>query len=216
MKKAGFLLIVLLWVSCAEKQKVKIPVLGDKGITDVYNNSQIWLFFEVEKGDTIGKLNKNNKITDTHLFFNIDRRLPLDEVLPKVSAIKFDVENAKVHRSDGKRFFFSYADTVSKKFSLYDFTDTDYVFKSSQFDKKLNDSVKKYSILDLKKNTVLLNGSPVRIKEIKNRLLQDSLPKRLLIKVKSDVLFQDYLSFRSQLYHNGFAIENIEYIYSEE
>ncbi len=44
MKKLTIILFSFLMLGCAKKE-LKIPTLAEKGIREVQNNSQVWLFF---------------------------------------------------------------------------------------------------------------------------------------------------------------------------
>jgi len=213
------LMILLFLLNSCQKKEVQLPKLGVKGVVDVYNTSKIWIFFDVVKGDTIGVFNKNNKIADTNLIFNIDKRLPVKEVLPKIMKVKYDALNALVHKTVGKQFYLSYADTISNTFALYDFTDTQYIFTPEAYNTLL-DTIKKNPVeIDIKKNEILLNNvktiNPGDM--IQKLFINDSLHKNtLLLKFQNDISYQRYLSIRSQFYNDGYSIENIEYIYKVE
>lgn len=213
------LLILLLLLNSCQKKEVQLPKLGVKGVTDVYNTSKIWIFFNVVKGDTVGVFNKNNKIADTNLIFNIDKRLPIKEVLPRIMKVKHDALNALVHKTVDKQFYLSYADTISNTFALYDFTDTQYIFTPKD-NKTLIDTIKKDPvIIDIRKNEILLNN--VRMDNLKdsiqNLFINDSLHKKtLLLRFRNDISYNRYLTIRSQFYNDGYSIKNIEYIYNVE
>ena len=42
-----FLLLFIFSVFACKQQSVELPKLSEKGITDLYNTSQIWFFFEI-------------------------------------------------------------------------------------------------------------------------------------------------------------------------
>ena len=68
-------------LSCAKKE-IKIPTLAEKGIQELHNHSQVWMFMAVENNDTIANINRNNTIVSTHWIFNIDKNLPLKAIIP--------------------------------------------------------------------------------------------------------------------------------------
>ena len=218
MKIIKLSILLLFLVSC-QKKEVQLPQLGEKGVTGVYNTSKIWIFFDVVKGDTVGILNKNNKIANTNMIFNIDKRLPVREVFPKVMKVKHDALNALVHKTVGKQFYLSYADTVSNTFALYDFTDTKYIFTPEEI-RTVLDTIKKNPVMiDIKKNEILINNTRTNnlSDSLQNIFINDSLHQNtLFLKFQDDISYSEYLSLRSQFYNDGYAIENIEYIYNEE
>lgn len=108
--------------SCT-KQSVNLPLSKIKGIQDtIYNNSKIWLFFNENNGDTIVQLNKNNKITNTHYIFNIDKRLKLKHIKDYINKIQTKKEKPNIH-SNGKYMhnYLSYVNTTNKKLSMIKF-----------------------------------------------------------------------------------------------
>ncbi len=212
--------ILLIILSSCQKKEVQLPKLGDKGVTDVYDTSKIWIFFNVVEGDTIGLFNKNNKIANTNLIFNIDKRLPIKEVLPKIYQVKYDALNALVHKTVGKRFYLSYADTITNSFALYDFTDTHYIF-TPEDNRFIADSIKKKKdpvIINITKSEILLNNTKTGNlnDNIQKIFALDSLHKRtILLQFDRNISYARYLSLRSGFYHKGYTIENVEYIYGE-
>lgn len=85
MKKKYFLIIAffsIIFMSCSKKS-VQLPLIDSDGISDIYNHSSIWLFFEENENDTLAVLNKNNKVINTQWIFNIDRRLTMKQTCTK-------------------------------------------------------------------------------------------------------------------------------------
>ncbi|MEN8186222.1 MAG: hypothetical protein ABFR05_03720 [Bacteroidota bacterium] len=215
MKFIKFILLLLIISSCSNKN-VQLPKLGEKGITEIYNTSKIWFFFNIENNDTIAVINKSNKITNTNLIFNIDKRLPLKIVIPEVYKIQEKLKEKSIHKTEGMRNYFSYADTVSKTFSLLDFTSTEYIFDKDKFDKNYNqikeDSTKTPVILNIK-----INNSDYLIPELKTKFDYDSIRNIILVlKFDGDLPYQEYLSVKAKLYNSDFPVEKSEYIYNEE
>lgn len=122
-----FLLLFIFSVFACQQQSVELPKLSEKGITDLYNTSQIWFFFEIIGNDTIAKVNSKNKITNTHLIFNIDKKLKLKHILKPLQEIQEKINANSIHKKEGMQQYFSYADTLNQEFSLYDFTGTSYL-----------------------------------------------------------------------------------------
>ncbi len=94
MNKFVFILLSFLILSCAKKE-VKIPTLAEKGIQELQNHSQVWLFFEVKNNDTIAVVNRKNTISTTHWIYNIDKRLPLKAIIPAITTLQDKHANSK-------------------------------------------------------------------------------------------------------------------------
>ncbi len=117
-----FLPLLFLSLLACKQQSVELPTLSEKGTTDLYNTSQIWFFFEVKGNDTVAKVNNKNKITNTHLIFNIDKKLKLKHIIEPLHEIQEKINANSIHKKEGMHQYFSYADTLNQEFSLYDFT----------------------------------------------------------------------------------------------
>ncbi|MGB5264236.1 MAG: hypothetical protein WBN28_11605 [Lutimonas sp.] len=122
-----FLLLLVFSVLACKQQSVELPKLSEKGTTDLYNTSQIWFFFEINGNDTVVKVNSKNKITNTHLIFNIDKKLKLKHIIKPLQEIQEKINANSVHKKEGMQQYFSYADTLNQEFSLYNFTGTNYL-----------------------------------------------------------------------------------------
>ncbi|HKJ05985.1 MAG TPA: hypothetical protein VJ970_00820, partial [Flavobacteriaceae bacterium] len=119
MKQIFLLALFATIFSCAKKE-VKLPVLAEKGIQEVQNHSQVWIFFKVNNNDTIANVNSKNTISTTNWLYNIDKRLPLKYFIEEVKKLKVKHHNS-VHSKEGMADFFSYSDSVSQKLSFIPF-----------------------------------------------------------------------------------------------
>lgn len=128
MKSIGSLLLVFLIAAGCTRQSVKLPTLPISGITDtIYDNSQIWIFFKVEDGDTTAVLNRKNSISTTSWILNIDRRLPMELVAAHLDELMKKREKPSMHPKDADDHnYFSYVNTNSNLLSLVKF-DTLYI-----------------------------------------------------------------------------------------
>src|SRR4030066_2564681 len=119
MRKLTLILFTLLMLGCAKKE-IKIPTLAEKGIQELHNHSQVWLFFEVKNNDTIAVVNRKNNISTTHWIYNIDKRLPLKAIIPDIIQLQ-DKHANSMHSEKGMFDYFSYSDTITKKLSFLKF-----------------------------------------------------------------------------------------------
>jgi len=106
MRKFTIILFTFLMIGCAKKE-LKIPTLAEKGIQELHNHSQVWLFFEVKNTDTMAVINKKNTISTTHWIYNIDKRLPLKAIIPSIIKLQ-DKHANSMHSEKGMFDYFSY------------------------------------------------------------------------------------------------------------
>ena len=146
MKYIYILLFSLFLLSCAKKE-IKIPTLAVKGIQEIHNHSQVWMFFEVKNNDTVANVNRKNTISTTHLVYNIDKRFTLKNIMPSIKNLQ-DKHANSIHSKEGMFNYFSYSDTISKKLSFLKFDgiiyNTDSLLSKSYI-KTNSDIYKKYN-----------------------------------------------------------------------
>jgi len=224
MNKLAPALLLFLMLSCVNKE-VKLPVLAEKGIQEVYNHSQVWLFFEVKNNDTIAVVNRKNTISTTHWIYNIDKRLPLKTIIPSIITLQ-DKHANSMHSEKGMHDYFSYSDTVSKKLSFLEFDNV--IFKiDNQLSKNfIEENNANFNNLNLvfNQNSIWINELKTDKSNFKNALFEliklssEGKKSMLYLNFNQNLLYQDYLFYRA-LIHN-FSNENIvinlnEFIFDE-
>ena len=125
----AFLLITLVSRS---KKEVKIPIIALDGEEEVTNNSQIWMFSKEKNGKKLIKVNEKNRISTTHWLFNIDKGLPIKEVLPEAVRLRIKHNEKSPHNTGGMNNYFSYVNSLNNKWSFYHFDSIQYKFVKEQ------------------------------------------------------------------------------------
>lgn len=224
MKKIIIAVVLLLVVGCSNKE-VKIPILPVKGLQELHDHSQIWIFFKTKNNDTIADINRNNTIISTHWIYNVDRRIPLKKIANSLEKFKHKHANS-MHSKEGKHNYFSYSDTVSKKLSFFLFDSihfkTDALMKQ-KITKK--DSVYKKIHLYFKRGGVCINqhyfSKDKWQKQLITLLQSPSNEKRIKIYLtfNENMTFQDYLYNRAvirTLEKSAILCDKDEYIIKTE
>jgi hypothetical protein len=207
MKSAQFLLIIVLFITAScENKSVKLPTLGITGIQEtIYDNSKVWIFFKVENNDTIAELNKNNSVANTHWIFNIDKRLSLKHVIPKIQQLQLKKAKPSMH-DNGKLMhsYYTYVDTVANKLSLVLFDSVKYIndnqLKLAQISK---DSLFDHLIINYNKKGVYVDGHKVEMSNLKSQL-EKSLNKtnlKIHLSFDKDLSFQNYIHLKALLFN---------------
>jgi hypothetical protein len=169
MKKISLLLFLLFVFSCKKEdvQLAKATISITKDITDY---SPVYIFFDVDEKDTVARVNKNNTISTTNWVFNVDKRLPLDLVIPEVIKLQGKKKNSS-HKKEGAINVFSYGDTVSGNLAFLPFTDVQYKFDkdfSKFFIKEHVDAYISYHNLTINfdfNNNITVDGNDMERKE---------------------------------------------------
>jgi hypothetical protein len=226
MKKLLILLIPLFIVSCA-KQEIKIPTLATTGIQEIYDHSQVWIFFEIKNNDTIANVNRKNTISTTHWIFNIDNRLPLKTFINSVIDLQYKHANG-IHSKEGMHNYFSYADTISKKLSFYEFDKTIYLTDSilSKYYIKSNSNLyKNYNNINItiNPNNTWINDAMMENDEFKTTLLEfiefsaEDNQTMLHLNFNENINYQTYLYYTTlitSLKAPHILINNLEFIFN--
>jgi hypothetical protein len=226
MNKLVLILLPFLMLSCAKKE-VKIPTLAEKGVQEIQNHSQVWLFFEVKNNDTTAVVNRKNTISTTHWIYNIDKRLPLKAIMPSIIMLQ-DKHANSMHSEKGMRDYFSYSDTISKRLSFLEFDGVTFKIDgilSTKFIENNTDYLDYNNIhLIFNQNSALINGvktdqsnfmaAPLTLLELSP---ERELPM-LHLNFNRNLLYQDYLFYRTMiqnLVNKSVLINQIEFIFTE-
>jgi len=194
MKIYILFLTSFLILSCSKKN-VELPIIGQKGIAKVYNNTKVWIFFKKKELDTIAILNKNNVISTTNWIFNIDKRLPLKKIVPLIQQMQKEHAKITIHSVDGVFNYYSYADTIGKHYSFIKFT-TKFSIGKPQFEPSKNE--KNIDLIFYKKKFTINNLSfnyPLLANKL-DSISRDSITHTLNLAFQNNLDFQNYLTIK--------------------
>ncbi|MEO9076192.1 MAG: hypothetical protein ABI263_02740, partial [Gelidibacter sp.] len=104
------LLLLLLTSSCNNEKTILLPEIENAEITEVHDISPIYIFYDETKTDSL-ELNRNNIISTTNWLVNIDKRLTLGQVIPKIVLLQDKKRNAEVHKNENSKNYFTCNDT---------------------------------------------------------------------------------------------------------
>ena len=97
MKKISLILVAYLSIVSCNKEDVQLPKADVSVMKELTDHSPIYMFYE---NDSIADVNKNNSISTTNWVFNIDKRLPLEIVIPEVMILQYKKKNSS-HKKEG-------------------------------------------------------------------------------------------------------------------
>jgi hypothetical protein len=126
MIKYLFGLVVLMCVSCGNKEDILLPKSDTTVVKEVFDLSPIYIFFRVNGKDTLAEVNRKNSIITTNWILNIDKRLPLRLVIPEVMKLQKRKREEKEHRNELALNYYSYADSIGKNLAFIPFTQVYY------------------------------------------------------------------------------------------
>lgn len=212
-----YIISFLFLITSCSKKDLQLPLIDSDGLSEIYNHSSIWLFFEKNEKDTLAVLNKNNKIINTHWLLNIDRRLTMKYVVPALSEMQKAKYKPSMHGKEGTFIYFAYANTKSNNISLIEFKPTNFILSEKQIKDIVNDN--QIIKINLQKNKILINNILTDLDHVKNILKdyknKDSLNKsRIFLKYNEGISYQKYLQTKMILSKINMAIDSTENIYS--
>ncbi len=227
MKNLFVLFTILFFISCGKQKVVELPEISHANITEIQDVSAAYLFYDKTQPDSV-LLNRKNLISTTNWLINIDKRLTLEQVIPYIKFLQEKKTNAG-HKNENAKNYFTCHDTNRNNLGFIEFTDVNYT-KQLSF-------VKQTSISSLRnlKNQVRINFNSSNIARIIN-INSDSISKKIVktelienlkeldstiniihLDFNSNLLFQDYISFKSIISEASLSkakISNKEYIYN--
>lgn len=216
-KTIKILLIAFLCFSCSKDKAVLLPEIESANITMVHDVSPAYIFYNEKSPDSI-ELNRNNLIITTNWLVNIDKRLRLEQAIPKIQFLQNKKRNAKMHKNEAAKNYFTCNNLSENNLGFIDFTNIYY----------------KTEALELPKNTYLINIESLNKIEIsasksstkttsKDNLIRDlkmikdnSKQTTAILHFNKNLTFQEYISLKSELSKiesPTLVISNNEYIY---
>ncbi|MDN3642158.1 hypothetical protein QWY87_05570 [Lutimonas halocynthiae] len=211
--------MLLFFIGC-QKKEVQLPLIDIPGISEIQNHSSIWVFMETKNGKIIADLNKGNKILNTHWIYNIDRRLPMKEVVPVLIAMQENKNKDSMHKKGDMNSYFSYADTKSSTISLLLFPQTNFITNDTA-----NNVMKEFrvntctAIIELVTDDIKLNGKRQALTDLASNLKKgqqctDEEKLRVMLMFDEDTSYQDYLELKVYLHANDIHCESAEYFHT--
>ncbi|TRX36231.1 hypothetical protein FNW52_08420 [Flavobacterium sp. ZT3R18] len=152
-------IVLLICVSCGNKEDVLLPKSNTTIVKEVVDLSPIYIFFRVKGKDTLAEVNRKNSIITTNWILNIDKRLPLRLVIPEVMKLQQKKREEKEHRNELALNYYSYADSIGKNLAFIPFTEVYYKMEKPKFDVKI--------YFD-KENKIWVRGLMIKNDELEN------------------------------------------------
>ncbi|WP_053975513.1 hypothetical protein [Mangrovimonas xylaniphaga] len=217
------LLALMLCLSCGNDKLVMLPEIEHASITKIHDVSAAYLFYDETLPDSI-ELNRKNLISTTNWLINVDKRLTLEQAIPKIMLLQDKKRNAELHKNENAKNYFTCNDTSIQNLGFLEFTEVIYDTIAPTIPD--SSSTKKMSLLKfhnpehieiLSSDTEVLN---INLEQL-IRTLEDSLslqntPRILTLAIEKHNTFQDYISLKSILSNAEISpdtIDNREFIY---
>lgn len=189
MNKITLLLCLHVVFSCGNKQDVLLPKSNVSVVTEVLDNSPIYIFLKIDGKDTLADVNRKNSIISTNWLVNIDKRLPLKVVIPEVIKLQEKKRQEKAHKNDKAKNYYSYADSIGKNIAFIPFTNVYYQFKKPK---------KQFVVYFATKKTILVNGMVLKKEDLIQNLdsLSLSHSNKFIFGFNKNIDFGSYIQYK--------------------
>jgi hypothetical protein len=211
--------VVVLLISC-NKKAVLLPETDTEEITKILDVSPIYIFYDETKPDSTD-FNRKNMISTTNWLVNIDKRLTLQQILPRLQYLQEKRSKDGIHKNENAKNYFSCSNPEIQKLAFIEFTNVVYHDESSE--KYISEN---YIVIDFNINNeiIILNPSTNKIilKTEANYLLNSiekavTLENIIYLNFNKNLSFQDYITYKSLLLDlnlDNVTISNDEFIYN--
>lgn len=217
LKKIGFTgLITIFFWSCGNEKVIQLPEIQQAKINEVLDVSPAYIFYDETQQDSV-ELNRKNLIISTNWLFNVDKRLTLEQAIPKIKFLQDKKRNAKMHKNEAAKNYYTCNDTSIKNLGFIEFTEVNYIEKTNP---------KNNSILAINSlNNITLQHQDLKLTEVDIDNLIIQLESNFSNNEENIVLtfhlnkhlnFQDYITIKNKLQNLNFetvVIDNNEYIF---
>ena len=214
--------------SCGKDKVIQLPEINHSEISEINDVSAAYLFYDETQPDSL-ELNRKNLISTTNWLVNVDNRLTLKQAIPKIKFLQDKKRNAEMHKNENAKNYFTCNNLSRKNLGFIEFTDViyhnepfnNYVEKNSKLDFSnkmkidfisLEEIYIEFPLFDI--SSVVSTKSNV-LKHIKLLSANISDSVEIILCFKSNLSFQDYITFKSMLLTSDLknvTISNQEFI----
>lgn len=221
------LILLFLFFSCNNEKTVLLPEIANADTTEVLDVSPVYLFYDITQKDSV-ELNKANLISTTNWLINVDKRLTMGQIIPKIIVLQDKKREAEINKTQNSKNYFTCNDTSIKNLGFLDFTNviykTNYVlpnispdFENPREKRIIVDfrSPQDIKLVSIFKDSIIKKSS---LQNLKNDIaaLPQEASYELFLNINDHLSFQDYITFKStllQVSSSKVTINENEFIY---
>lgn len=214
MKKIIALLSLIFVLSCGEEKSVLLPEIKSSEITKVLDVSPAYIFYDETQPDSV-ELNRKNLIISTNWLVNIDRRLTLRQVIPSILKLQNKKRNAKMHKNEAAKNYYTCNDTSIKNLGFIEFTEVYYQTELKIEEFKTKNNTLNVQELRFLKNEIILNDEIYTSLESVFMNIENK-DMTFVLSFDKALSFQDYVTYKSLIENHKtetLSINKNEFIY---
>lgn len=206
MKLNFVFLCLLVLCSCGNEKVLELPEINHSEISEINDVSPGYLFYDETQTDSI-ELNRKNLIVSTNWLINVDKRLSLKQVIPKIKFLQ-DKKNNSSHKNENARNYYTCHDLSRKTLGFIDFTEVVYTEEDSIVKDSKNKLLARFDV----NHDVLISRShdgALLFKSTRKKWLEglktiDSTETLVCLGFHANLSFQEYISCKSELQNKTF------------
>jgi hypothetical protein len=227
MKNALIVIFALFLIACSNEDKtILLPHIETAVINDIKDVSPVFIFFSPKKKDSI-ELNRKNLISTTNWLFNVDKRHQLQKIMPSIIQLQDKRKDAKLHKNEKARNYFSCNDLEKQTLGFIDFTEVEFTFNDrNTYIKELinKDNNIENVVMEFKPegeiNIYLPSSHKLRYTQELNNILdadvfKNETPDTIYLAFDGLLNFQEFITYQRQiekLAENNISIAPKEFI----
>lgn len=217
LKKIGIIgLITLFLWSCGNEKVIQLPEVQHAKITEILDVSPAYIFYNETQPDSV-ELNRKNLIISTNWLFNVDKRLTLEQAIPKIKFLQDKKRNAKMHKNEAAKNYYTCNDSSIKNLGFIEFTEVNYIEETNPKNNSII-AINSLNNITVKHQDLKLSGVDVDdlIIQLENNFNNSEENIVLTLHLNKQLKFQDYITVKNKLQNLNFenvVINNNEYIY---
>lgn len=227
MKLLLYIACLIMVFGCSDTKKtILLPKIQDAFVNDLTDVSPAYIIYDITKKDSL-ELNRNNLISTTNWLVNVDKRHKLNKAIPSIVLLQNKKRDAKMHKNEAARNYFSCNDISKQTLGFIDFTEVYYKFEPiNSYIKKIgiNDSVNEKVVIEFNLENEINIYYPSQHQLRYKGNLSEILEKEVFKNTKSDMIylafngnlsFQEYITAKRKIEvfsENKVNIANTEYI----
>ena len=224
MKHLFYLFFLILITSCGNKKTLLLPEVKKSNTNEVLDVSPGYIFYDETKPDSL-ELNRKNLISTTNWLINVDKRLTLNQVMPSIIFLQEKKRNAKMHKNETAKNYYTCNDTSIKNLGFIDVVyhlneNPEEQFNNSEADQNILIEVEALNTISL---TFSTSGSVLKISSNRNEFLKtistnlmENGNTVIFSALNKNLTFQDYITYKSEIIElesDNVVNDNSEYIY---
>lgn len=227
MKSTLYIVCLIIFFGCADVEKtILLPKIQNALVNELTDVSPAYIFYDITKKDSL-ELNRNNLISTTNWLVNVDKRHHLNKVIPSIISLQNKKRDAKMHKNEAARNYFSCNDLSKQTLGFIDFTEVYYEFEDINNyigNLGIKDSINEKVVIEFNPNNEINIYYPSQHQLRFKGNLSEILEKDVFNNAQSEIIylafngnlsFQEYITAKRNIEifaENRVNIANTEYI----